>query len=351
MHIILYTYDISKIGGIETSFFNLANYLKDNGHRVSIRYNVISKMQSERYAESGIDAQRVHKEVCDVLFIGSIFKQPNLIYARLTIQQCHADWSDSFWNGAGSAMMMIKRSGLTADIFAAVSQSSANFVSKVTAKPVIVMNNLAPQQSKMKRSKNKVLVFAAFTRMTSEKGLDNYQQFRDRIESLNIKAEFRVYTSGEAPAGWVAYSPVQDIRTEFTDVDFVCSLADTESFGYTIAEANSCGVPCIIKRTNSTAEFFDSDSNVILESMNDLKPDHLKTRVKAYTLRESTEKSVEKTIAMAEKLIVSKTIVKCLRTFYDIKSKVNRSAGSVFAVDNKRAKQLAGNEVRIVELL
>lgn len=351
MKVLLFTHDLSTIGGIETSFFQLAQYLKRSGHNVGVRFGVSSSLQLQRYKEAGIDISQERNEACEILLIGSIWRQPKMIAAKLTVQQIHADWSDKFWNGAGSGLQMINRADNNVDMYACVSESSGSFVRKATKKQVIVMNNLAPVKSVVKRSKGDKVVFGAFTRMTSEKGLNNYQAFRERVLQLCINAEFKVFTSGDAPDGWEHNEPIKDIRTVFSGVDYVVSLADTESFGYTIAEANSCGIPCIIKRCNSTKEFFSDKDNLILDDVQDFDKKSLNLKVSSYTLRERTEASVEGAMAIFKGMIKGRQILKVRRAYWDIKAKKQRGIGEVFAVDKDRAKELLSNENNIVEEL
>ena len=274
-----------------------------------------------------------------------------MIAAKLTVQQIHADWTDKFWNGAGSGLKMINRADNNVDTYACVSESSAVFVRKATKKQVIVMNNLAPVKSVVKRYKGDKVVFGAFTRMTSEKGLKNYQAFRERVLELGINAEFKVFTSGDAPVGWEYNEPVKDIRTVFSGIDYVVSLADTESFGYTIAEANSCGIPCVIKRCNSTKEFFSDKDNLILDDVQDFDKKSLKLKVSSYTLRERTEASVDEAMAIFKRMIKGRQLLKVRRSYWDIKAKKQRGVGEVFAADKERAKELLSNKNNIVEEL
>ena len=351
MKILLYTSDIQKVGGIETSFFELAKFLKSNNYDVGVRFNVINPMQQERYREAGIDVRHEVPEMCDILIIGSIWRRPRMIKAKVTVQGVHADWTDSYWNGAGSGLQMINRADNNVDMYACVSESSASFVRKATNKQVIVMNNLAPVKSVVKRSKGDKVVFGAFTRMTAEKGLKNYQAFRERVIELGINAEFKVFTTGDAPDGWELCEPIKDIKTVFGGVDYVVSLADTESFGYTIAEANSCGIPCIIKRCNSTSEFFSDKDNLILDDVQDFDKKSLKLKVSSYTLREITEASVEEAMAMFKGIIRGRQMLKVRRHYWDIKAKKQRGIGEVFAADKERAKELLSNKNNIVEEL
>lgn len=352
MKVLLYTYDIMKIGGIETSFYNLAQYLKSKGYEVGVRYTVIAPMQLERYKKAGIDVSMQKKETCDILFIGSVWRRPKQIISKVVVQQVHADWSDEFWNDSPEAKKLLREADLESDAFAPVSNSAAGFVAEHTRKPIVVMNNLAPKSSKINRKKSDKLVIGAFTRMSTEKGLKNYEALRDRLKDLNIDAELRVYTNGIAPEGWIAHEPVPDIRTELRELSFVASLADTESFGYTIAEANSCGVPCIIKQTNSTDEFYDNKSNIILSRMYMLSEKDLKRKIKVnYTLCESSEKSIDKAMKQIEKLKSTRTILKCLRTFKDLESGNQRYMGEIFTVSNKRAKELLKHELNLVSAI
>ena len=351
MKVLLFTHDLSTIGGIETSFFQLAQYLKQSGHNVGVRFGVSSSLQLQRLKEAGIDVSQERNEVCDILLIGSIWRQLKMIAAKLTVQQIHADWSDKFWNGAGSGLQMINRADSNVDMYACVSQSSASFVRKATKKQVIVMNNLAPVKSVVKRSKGDKVVFGAFTRMTAEKGLKNYQAFRERVLELGINAEFKVFTSGDAPDGWEYNEPIKDIRTVFSGIDYVVSLADTESFGYTIAEANSCGIPCIMKRCNSTKEFFSDKDNLILDDVQDFDKKSLNLKVSSYTLREMTEASVDEAMAIFKRMIKGRQLLKVRRSYWDIKARKQRGIGEVFAAYKERAKELLNNDKKIVEEL
>lgn len=352
MKVLLYTYDIMKIGGIETSFYNLAQYLRLKGYEVGVRYSVIAPMQLERYRKAGIDVQLQKKETCDILFIGSVWRRPKQIVSKIVVQQVHADWSDSFWEDSPEAKKLLREADLESDAFAPVSKSAASFVSHHTTKPIVVMHNLAPRKHKIIHKKSDTLVIGAFTRMSTEKGLKNYESLRDRLKELNIPAELRVYTNGEAPDGWIAHEPVPNIRTELRDISFVASLADTESFGYTIAEANSCRVPCIIKRTNSTLEFYDDKNNIIVESMSDLSEKDIRRKIEVdYNLREVSEKSIDKGMKQLEKLIASKCILKCMRSFKDLEAGKQRYLGEMFSVSRKRAKELLKHELKLVEII
>lgn len=351
MKILLYTSDIQKVGGIETSFFELAKFLKSNGCDVGVRFNVIAPMQLKRYKDAGIDVRHESSEICDILIIGSIWRRPKMIKSKVTVQGVHADWTDSYWGGAASGLNMVSRANKDVDVFACVSKSSSEFVKRIAKKPVIVMNNLAPEKTSIKRSKSDTVRFGAFTRMTAEKGLKNYQAFRERVLELGINAKFKVFTSGDAPNGWELCEPIKDIRTVFSGINYVVSLADTESFGYTIAEANSCGIPCIIKRCNSTKEFFSSKDNLILDDVQELDKKSLKLKVSSYTLRESTEASVDDAMAMFKGIIKDRQMLKVRRPYWDIKARKQRGIGEVFAADKERSKELLNNDIKIVEEL
>lgn len=336
-----------KIGGIETSFFIFANYLKSKGHDVSVRYSVCDPMRLKKYRDAGIDIDREKKEICDILFVGSIYRHPKLVTAKLTVQQIHADYSDPFWEGAVEGVRLIKTYGEESDVFCPVCESSAGFIESFVTKPIIVMNNLAPEKQIIKKKKNNKLVIAAFTRMSTEKGLKNYEALRDRLQELNIESELRCYTTGEVPDGWIAKEPVPDIRTELSDIDFVASLADTESFGYTIAEANSCGIPCIIKRTNSTKEFYSDKNNIIMDSVSSLIKKDLCRKMLNYDLYDKTKKSVDDGMKQLESMVYMRDIIIVMKGFYDIQARKNRLRGETISVSRDRANELLNHEANI----
>ena len=338
-----------KIGGIETSFFIFANYLKSKGHDVSVRYSICDPMRLKKYRDAGIDIDKEKLETCDILFIGSIYRHPKLVTARLTVQQIHADYSDPFWNGAPEGVRLIKVYGNDSDILCPVCDSSSNFVKNIVAKPVMTMNNLAPKNTTIKKVKHDKLVIAAFTRMSTEKGLKNYEELRDRLIELKVDAELRCYTTGSVPDGWIACSPVPDIKTELSDVDFVASLADTESFGYTIAEANSCGIPCLIKRTHSTHEFHSDKNNVIMDSVSSLTKKDLCRKILDYDLYDKTKQSVDSGMKELEKLANQHVIIKVMKCFYDIETGKSRKRFETFSTTRVRADKLLKHEANIVE--
>lgn len=344
MKILLYTHDIQKIGGIETSFYQFAQWLKIKGYEVGVRYDWSDPLQVKRYRQAGIDFQPLKKESADILIVGSIWKQPQQITARLVVQQVHADWSDTYWS-KDSGVELIRKAEKKVDVFAAVSESAAQFVRQHTSKAVIVMNNLAPDKRLISRSKQPKTVFAAFTRMTAEKGLKNYQTLREHVLSMGIDAEFRVFTNGDAPKGWEAYEPVVDITKVLGEVDYVCSLADTESFGYTIAEAQSCGVRTIIKKANSTNEFFES---IVLENILDLKKSDLKKKPPRYRLRGQTEDNIIQAMRKLKAMRSDRQMLRVTRPFTDLTAMTYRNLGDTFVADKARAKELLSNKAKIV---
>lgn len=350
MKVLLYTYDIMKIGGIEASFYSLAQFLKAQGYDVGVRFTRIDAMRLKHFQDAGIDIQPAREETCDILIVGSVFHIPNSrIVGKVTAQQVHADWTDDYWGEATSAIQMIKRADEDADIFLPVSNSSGRFLSRYTDKPIRTMYNLAPFKQPILRKKHKKLVIASFTRMTAEKGLDNYIALQKHLEKLGVDAELRCYTNGEVPKGWKAVEPVPNITTELTDVDFVASLADTESFGYTIAEANSCGVPCIIKRANSTQEFHTKANNLIIDTIDELTAKDLRRTIKVdYKLRAKTERNIIDTMKHLETRTKGRCIIKAMRNFTDLTIGRERRLGEVFAVDSSRAKVLLNHPSNIV---
>jgi glycosyltransferase involved in cell wall biosynthesis len=349
MKILLYTPDINIIGGIETSFYNLAIYLSKK-HDVGVRYNSCSHVQTERYREAGIDIQPQQRESCDVLILGSMWSNPRLIQAKVVGQQVHADWTDSFW-GDLTVWQQVKTAAQRADIFLPVSNSAGEYIKRYVDTPILTMNNLAPAKDK-KLSRPDKLVIAAFTRMTHEKGASNYIALAKRLIELDIQAELRFYTNGDVPNGWTRHNTVKDIRKELKDVSYVASLADTESFGYTMAEANSMGIPCIIKRANSTAEFFKDSDNIILNDVRDITANDLARSIQVdYTLDKSTKKSVDSAIKILTTMTVDKCIIQAIRQFTDLETGRPRQIGDIFVVDTRRAKELLNNPNNIVRKL
>lgn len=140
---------------------------------------------------------------------------------------------------------------------------------------------------------------------------------------------------------------MRDITTVLPEIDYVCSLADTESFGYTIAEANACGVPCIIKKANSTLEFFDPEANIILHDVKQLT--ELKTGKKKYDLDTTTRKSVDEAMELYKDLASRKSIIRVMKPFFDVQAQQHRRVGDIVSLEMDRASELISNSYRIAE--
>lgn len=347
--ILLFTNDINKIGGIETGFYNMALFLKANGYDVGVRYHKADRFQIEKFMQSGISIEHDKPESCDIVIFGSAWALSKNITAKVVAQQIHANWSDDFWGNQSYAITAIKANSPTTDVFLPVCESTVDYIKKYTDKEVYPMYNIAPAPKKIQHTSDK-LVIAAFTRMTHEKGKDNYVALANRLKELGFDAELRVYTNGDAPNGWNIHEPVKDISEELCDVTFVASLSDTESFGYTIAEANSCGIPCIIKRCKSTNEFFDESSNIIIDNISEINAKMLRKKYKiSYGIDKKSRKSVLDIVEKLEIIAEQRCIIKVMKNFYDMETGKNRKRYEIFSTTRTRADELLKHEANIAE--
>lgn len=249
--ILLYNYDLYKIGGTETFLFNLCKYYKDKN--IIVMY----KSGKPEYIEMLHDYVNVCRDdgktkySCDVLIMGNYFASD--IYPRVTAKQkyqmIHADYS-----GMREAGWPIQYSRPKDVKCICVSEVAAQGLHREFGYKSLVNYNILDKDLAGERP----TVFITLSRATREKGIHRIITLSKLFKKYNKRFLWLV-------CGTVAEQSENEIKQQLNEIpevmlippspnnkalitmsDYLVQLSDTESFCYSAYEALIMGKPVII---------------------------------------------------------------------------------------------------------
>lgn len=264
--ILIYNYDLYKIGGTETFLFNLCKYYKKKN--IIVMY----KTGKPEYIELLHNYVNVCRDdgktryTCDVLIMGNYFASD--IYPRVSAKQkyqmIHADYSG------------MKESGFRIDLhkpadvkFISVSQIAAEGLRREFGFKSLVNYNILDKEL----AEDKPVVFITLSRATKEKGIDRIIKLCRLFKKYNKKFLWLL-------CGTIAEQSENDIKRQLQEIpevvlippshnnkslirsaDYLVQLSNTESFCYSAYEALIMGKPVILTD-------FPEAANIVIEGKN-----------------------------------------------------------------------------------
>lgn len=249
--ILIYNYDLYKIGGTETFLLNFCKYFKDK--------NIVVMYRSGR--SECINLLHEYVNVCrdngtgmydcDVLIMGSFFVNTinDRVKAKERYQMIHADYTgmrEAGWNIKYSKPDNVK--------CICVSDAAAQGLKKEYGYDSLVNYNILDKDL----NKDKPMVFITLSRATREKGIDRIIALCKLFKKHNKKFLWLL-------CGTIAEQSENDTIREIRKIpelvlipsnfnnkaligmaDYLVQLSDTESFCYSAYEALIMGKPVII---------------------------------------------------------------------------------------------------------
>lgn len=276
--ILLYNYDLYKIGGTETFLFNLCKYYKDKN--IIVMY----KSGKPEYIEMLHDYVNVCRDdgktkySCDVLIMGNYFASD--IYPRVTAKQkyqmIHADYS-----GMKEAGWPIQYSRPKDVKCICVSDVAAQGLKREFGYNSLVNYNILDKNL----AKEKPVIFITLSRATREKGIH-------RIITLSklFKEQGRNFLW--LVCGTIAEQSETEIKRQLMEIpeimlippnpnnkaliamaDYLVQLSDTESFCYSAYEALIMNKPVIVTDFPESVNIVEEGKNGYIISRNEDKYD------------------------------------------------------------------------------
>lgn len=233
--IMIWTKETLAIGGIETFIYNFCTQMHDK-YDIVVLYEVMNKEQIKRLRPfvNVVHYSTKEEYECETLLVNRIFDTiPSNIKKNKMVRICHACKMYQNWVLPTDADEMVM-----------VSQTAMDSWAECKKDKTTVIHNLTNPAEKPA----KVLRLISAMRTTSEKGPDRIFRIAQQLEKANIPFLWLVFTNNpikEKIKNVVCLDATLNIRDHIKHSDYLVSLSDTESFGYSIVEALEMGVPII----------------------------------------------------------------------------------------------------------
>lgn len=233
--IIIWTKETLTIGGIETFIYNFCTKMHDK-YDIIVLYDVMDKEQIKRLRPYVNVVHYSNKEEyeCETLLVNRIFdKIPTNISKKKMVRICHACKMYNNWVLPTDADEMVMVSQTAMDSWAECKKDKTTVIHNMTndaEKPI------------------KVLRLISAMRTTSEKGPDRVSRIAEQLEKAKIPFLWLIFTNKpltQKIKNVVCLDPTLNIKDHIKHSDYLVSLSDIESFGYSIVESLELGVPVI----------------------------------------------------------------------------------------------------------
>lgn len=236
--LLVYQKFVSKIGGIETFLYNFFKLLHKH-YDILFVYKEADKEQLARYKKY-VKCMKYNgqKFICDK-FLGvsnqdTIIDNVNSLSGEY-LDMIHADFTAMGWK--------YKTHPKTTKHIA-VSNLAKLSIEKQDDRPCKVIYNLLD----LEEPKKPLMIMSA-QRMSIEKGEEEMKQFARRLTERNIPFLWINFTDNKVAEedGIVFKKCVHNIQDYFGLFDYFASFSRTESYGYSLVQAMSYGLPLIVR--------------------------------------------------------------------------------------------------------
>lgn len=236
--LLVYQKFISKIGGIETFLYEFFKALH-NEYDILFVYDEADPKQLLRYQEY-VRCLKYNNQwfECDKYLCAS--NQKNIADHVIATSgeyydMIHADFAAMGWKYQPHPKT-------TKHI--CVSNLVKKSIEQQDTKPCVTIYNLLEQPKPQKP----IMILSA-QRFSVEKGANEMKQFAQRLKAKNIPFVWVCFTDNKQGEedGIVYRKPVLDLQNYYQGFDYFASFSRTESYGYSLVEAMSCGLPLIVR--------------------------------------------------------------------------------------------------------
>ena len=232
-------------GGIETWLYNIAKRWGST-HDITIYYDNADDKQLRRLQRLVRCEEYIGQNVeLDTAIWCYDFLGFNTTKAKRKVHIVHADY------GHRLIRNFDKGGGLVAKVneVYAVSRKAAASAERLFGCEVGVLYNPLSWET----PERPIRIISA-TRLTHEKGLERMVKLHQALDRAGVNYQWEIYTPSYREEGITSRfsknvifkKPVMSILEKIKKADFVVQLSDTESFGYTIVEAMTLGIPLVV---------------------------------------------------------------------------------------------------------
>lgn len=234
--IILFIRNLHVIGGIETFIYQFGR-LMGQKYTITLVVDEIPNEQLKRYMDviNVVEYDPKKEYVCDTLIMVRVLdKTPTNITFNQSVQMCHACRTNSAWHIPQNHDFIVNVSEVSKESFGEEAMNG------------IVIHNPISLENK------KALVLVSATRIPAPDKGDNEKRMRqlaEMLEKADIPYLWFNFSEGaipNAPKGFVNMGVRMDIMPYIKAADYLIQLSNSEAWSYSILEALTQNVPCIV---------------------------------------------------------------------------------------------------------
>ena len=249
----IFRQEIMSAGGIETWLYNLATQYGKT-HAITLYYDRIAPEQYARLVKLIKCEKYTGQQVeCDKAIFCFDFMGAENVTAKEYIHIVHADYKKI--NLRPVIPEKINKIYAVSKVAAESFRDVMGMECEVLYNPVNVSGFKKP------------LKLISATRLSSEKGLERMKMLSQALDAKGVDYEWDIYTPNEAriDSPNVVFRPSTcNILGRIVSADFLVQLSDTESYGYSVVEALSLGVPVIATNLPVLAELGITDKHGVI---------------------------------------------------------------------------------------
>lgn len=230
-------------GGIETWMFNIAKRWGKT-HDITIYFDNADDKQLRRLQRLVRCEEYVGQDIeVDTAIWCYDFLGFNTTKAKRKIHVVHADYGHRYNFDKGDELIPKVN-----EVYA-VSRKAAISAERLFGRKVEVLYN--PLSWEVPKEPIKII---SATRLTQEKGLERMVKLDKALDASGIEYTWEIYTPSYSDekitkrfsSNVTFKKPVMSILERMKKSNFVVQLSDTESFGYTMVEAMTLGIPLVV---------------------------------------------------------------------------------------------------------
>lgn len=248
-------------GGIETWLFNIAKRWGKT-HDITIYFDNADDKQLRRLQRLVRCEEYVGQDIeVDTAIWCYDFLGFHTTKAKRKVHVVHADYGYRYRFNKGDGLIQKVN-----EVYA-VSRVAADSAEKLFGRKVEVLYN--PLSCETPR---KPISIISATRLAWEKGLERMVKLDNALSRSGTDYHWEIYTPSYSDEKITSRfsknvtfkKPIMSILEKIKRSDFVVQLSDTESFGYTIVEAMTLGVPLVVTDISVLPELGINKNNAIL---------------------------------------------------------------------------------------
>jgi len=231
-------------GGIETWLYNIAKRWGST-HDITIYYDNADNKQLRRLQRLVRCEEYIGQDIeVDTAIWCYDFLGFNTVKAKRKVHVVHADYGHRYNFNKGNELIPM------VDEVYAVSLKAAASAERLFGRKVDVLYNPLSWEV----PKEEAIKIISATRLTQEKGLERMVKLDKALDASVIEYTWEIYTPSYSDEKITSRfsdnvtfkKPIMSILERMKKSNFVVQLSDTESFGYTMVEAMTLGIPLVV---------------------------------------------------------------------------------------------------------